>query len=656
MTRQTTPTILAALNAAKAIQDDVALIFAPAADPPAAPAGASAPGSRTGAVQDIHLDLIDDNPWQPRQTYDPLALEELAGSIERNGLQQIPAARLTLAGRVQLKFGHRRKRAYDLLRAKHPDGRYDHMPLQIVQAADEEMCDHAWAENNDRADLSAIEQARALQSALDQFGWSQAELARRRGMSPATLSNKLRLLRAPDAVHQAIDAGSLSERQAAALAPLWDLPEETLTQVQRRSDYCGVASILRAAQQGDSSDDLRKRVQGAVEATTNTLDGRPWLEIDLELGDKVQAPLCTGCAKLLKQNGKPRCPVDACYNRKEQAWADRQTADLVAATGVPAMPAKAHWGDYEQFYGEDRRLMQAAGANATPLCPNLRVSPGGDGLQMDGHDGVKLTCYHPGEKGCKCVAKLKREASKDGKAVWRSLRAQTVDALTAALSNPTPDAIRLVAGYHAPYDKRDQVASWRLEDCIKTIIEALIDQAEPYDVEKKPAEARTSMENLLARAYISPPWSMAARIQTDNPIARIDGRLSVIVSWILAQTTQIAMPAAAELQPMIDDTVAMLAELATLDTPERDGIAQLLDHANHSLLDMLDLVAAGYTGSEDISWIVNTPISDINAKSALDRATYDDCRWARAVVRCQRENITRLDAINRRLTALAKAS
>ncbi|MBK8211583.1 MAG: ParB/RepB/Spo0J family partition protein [Rhodospirillales bacterium] len=613
------------------------------------PAGASAPGSMTGAVQDIHLDLIDDNPYQPRQTYEPVALEELAGSIERNGLQQIPAARRTPAGRVQLKFGHRRKRAYDLLRAKHPDGRYDHMPLQIVQATDEEMCDHAWSENHDRADLSAIEEARALQSALDQFGWSRAEFARRRGMSPATLSNKLRLLRAPDAVHQAIDAGSLSERQAAALAPLWDLPEETLTQVQRRSDNYSVASMLRAAQQGDSSDDLRKRVQGAVEATTNTLNGLPWLEIDLALGDKVQAPLCTGCSKLLKQNGKPRCPVDACYNRKAQAWADRQTADLVTATGVPAMPAKAHWSDYEQFYGEDRRLMQAAGANATPLCPNLRVSHADDGLQMAGHDGVKLTCYHPGEKGCKCVAKLKREASKDGKAVWRSLRAQTVDALTAALINPTPDAIRLVAGYHAPYDKRDQVASWRLEDCIKTIVEALIDQAKPYDVEKKPAEARTAMENLLARAYISPPWSMAARIQTDNPIARIDGRLSVIVSWILAQTTQIAMPTAAELQPMIDDTVAMLAELATLDTPERDQIAQQIDHANHSLLDMLDLVAAGYTGSKDIAWILNTPISDLNAKNTLARATYDDCRWARAVVRCQRENITKLDAIDRRL-------
>ena len=617
---------------------------------------AGPPAAGVNVVQNIDLDLIDDNPWQPRQTYDPAALEELADSIERNGMQQIPAARRTPDGRVQLKFGHRRKRAYDLLRAKHPDGRYDHMPLQIVQATDEEMCDHAWAENNDRADLSAIEQARALQSALDQFGWSQAELARRRGMSPATLSNKLRLLRAPSEVHQAIDAGSLSERQAAALAPIWDLPEETLTQVQRRSDYYGVASILRAAQQGDSSDYLRKRVQGAVEANTNTLDGRPWLEIDLALGDKVQAPLCTGCPKLLKQNGKPRCPVDACYNRKAQAWADRQTADLVATTGVPAMPAKAHWGDCEQFYGEDRRLMQAANANAPFLCPNLRVSHGDDGLQMDGHPGARLTCYHPGEKGCKCLAKLKREASKDGKAAWRSLRAQTVDALTAALSTPTPDAIRLVASYHAPYDKRDQVASWRLEDCIKTIIEALIDQAKPYDVEKKPAEARTAMENLLARAYISPPWSMAARIQTDNPIARIDGRLSVIVSWILAQTTQIAMPTAAELQPMIDDTVAMLDELVTLDAPERIDLAQQIDHANHSLLDMLDLVASGYTGSEDISWIVNTPISDLNAKNTLDRATYDDCRWARAVVRCQRDNITKLDAIDRRLRKLLASS
>lgn len=67
----------------------------------------------------VPLDDIDDNPWQPRQTYDPAALEELAASIETNGLQQPPAGRRTAGGRIQLTFGHRRKRAYDLLRAKH---------------------------------------------------------------------------------------------------------------------------------------------------------------------------------------------------------------------------------------------------------------------------------------------------------------------------------------------------------------------------------------------------------------------------------------------------------------------------------------------------------------------------------------------------------
>ena len=82
------------------------------------------------AIVQVSLDEIDDNPFQPRQSYDLEALEELAASIEANGLQQPPAGRRMADGRVQLVFGHRRRRAYGVLRAK--DGAaWSSMPVMI---------------------------------------------------------------------------------------------------------------------------------------------------------------------------------------------------------------------------------------------------------------------------------------------------------------------------------------------------------------------------------------------------------------------------------------------------------------------------------------------------------------------------------------------
>lgn len=103
------------------------------------------------AIVEIPLDDIADNPFQPRQSYDQAALEELATSIQSNGLQQPPAGRRMADGRVQLVFGHRRRRAFDVLRAKDPA--WSTMPVMIVDASDEDMAARAWTENEGRMDV-----------------------------------------------------------------------------------------------------------------------------------------------------------------------------------------------------------------------------------------------------------------------------------------------------------------------------------------------------------------------------------------------------------------------------------------------------------------------------------------------------------------------
>ncbi len=72
----------------------------------------------------VALDVIDDNPWQPREAIDPDSLEELADSIRQIGLLQTPLARPSAAGRFELAFGHRRIAAVRLLQQREEWGDY----------------------------------------------------------------------------------------------------------------------------------------------------------------------------------------------------------------------------------------------------------------------------------------------------------------------------------------------------------------------------------------------------------------------------------------------------------------------------------------------------------------------------------------------------
>lgn len=599
------------------------------------------------AIVQVSLDEIDDNPYQPRQSYDQAALEELATSIESNGLQQPPAGRRTADGRVQLVFGHRRRRAYDVLRAK--DGAaWSSMPVMIVQATDEDMAARAWTENVERQDLTAVEQAQAMQRMIESFGWTQADVARRLGLAPATVANKLRLLRAPAEVQEAVATGMLSERQAGAMAPVWDLPAPALEAARNRQGYGGISNLIDLARNGHSSDALRERARQVVETQTEWLEGRPWVDVDLGHVAQVVASRCTLCQYRILSGGEARCAGPrTCYQAKSNAWEDEQRAALARATGVRALPASQH-GD--SFYGENKTLAEQAGLHQAPFCDYLRVkpSPYGGGLLAEGAENAELVCLHSG-RGCECLERIKKQISKDGKAQWKLMRQQTVEALTAALLNPTQDTIRLWASIYAPMDKVDQVPSWRMEDVAATIIKALIDRAKPYHADTQPDKARAELEKMLVRGNITPPWSLGAVLAPEpSPLARLSGQAQMLRAGITSATSE--TPPAVDIERWIDDSRAALGELDRLEPgPERDDLLRDLDAANHSALEMLDLVSSGYQVSKDVAWICHTPVSDVNARTALERASADDLRWCLAVARCQPENKVRMDVIGRRL-------
>jgi ParB/RepB/Spo0J family partition protein len=154
---------------------------------------------------------------------------------------------------VQLAFGHTRKRAYILLQSENPGHGYEYMPLKIQDLTDEKMFEYAVRENNDRRDLTPIEQARAMLAYREKFGKTSAQIGELFNLSESAIRNKIRLLQLPEVVTERIAAGQISEITARKimtldkLAPgrvenlVANIAENSVTESDTISDMIGTA-------------------------------------------------------------------------------------------------------------------------------------------------------------------------------------------------------------------------------------------------------------------------------------------------------------------------------------------------------------------------------------------------------------------------------
>jgi ParB family transcriptional regulator, chromosome partitioning protein len=175
--------------------------------PAAAPAAAETEG---GKPREIPLDQIDRNPFQTRTHVDEAQLAELAASITANGVVQPILVRPLHGGRFQLIAGERRWRASQL--AGKPT-----IPAILRQVSDEQAMEITIVENLQRADLNAMEQARAFERLAREFHMTQEQMAQRTGKDRATVANFLRLLKLPNGVQGRVESGELSFGHARAL-------------------------------------------------------------------------------------------------------------------------------------------------------------------------------------------------------------------------------------------------------------------------------------------------------------------------------------------------------------------------------------------------------------------------------------------------------
>jgi ParB family transcriptional regulator, chromosome partitioning protein len=177
-------------------------------------------GPTTIGSIEIPLARIRENPRQPRLRMDDDALAALAESIRQHGVIQPVLVTETIDG-YQLVAGERRVRAARL-------AGLDHIPAIVRQLADRQQLELALVENLQREDLDPIEAARGYRQLIDDFEFTQEELATRVGRARSTVANTLRLLELNSAVQDAVVSGAITEGHARAIG---GLPTDTQAHV-----------------------------------------------------------------------------------------------------------------------------------------------------------------------------------------------------------------------------------------------------------------------------------------------------------------------------------------------------------------------------------------------------------------------------------------
>jgi len=160
----------------------------------------------------LDVEKISPNALQPRRSFDELKIDQLAASIQDQGIIQPLLVRQTKDG-YELIAGERR------LRAAMKAG-LNKVPVVVREASDHDSLQLALIENVQREDLNAIEEAQAYRRLQEEFQLGQEEIAEKVGKSRPAVANSLRLLQLPEEVQREVIEGRLSAGQAKALLSL----------------------------------------------------------------------------------------------------------------------------------------------------------------------------------------------------------------------------------------------------------------------------------------------------------------------------------------------------------------------------------------------------------------------------------------------------
>ena len=193
----------------------------------------------------IRIDELEPNRAQPRKSFDDESIAELADSISRHGVLQPLLVRPLIGGGYQIVAGERRWRAARMAGVKE-------VPAVVRDLSESEVMQLALIENLQREDLNPLEEAGGYQALIEEYGFTQEDVARTVGRSRPAVANALRLLALPEDLRELVSEGVLSAGHARTLLAFPD--EESM----RRAAKLAVEQELSVRQ-------LEKLAQGAKE-------------------------------------------------------------------------------------------------------------------------------------------------------------------------------------------------------------------------------------------------------------------------------------------------------------------------------------------------------------------------------------------------------
>lgn len=204
-------------------------------------------------VNEIKIDRIETNPFQPRSSFNEEGLQELASSIKELGIIQPITVRLLEEGSYQLITGERRLRACKIAGLKS-------IPAYIRTADDQAMLELALVENIQREDLDAIEIAISYRRLIEECQLTQEGMSERVGKKRSTISNYLRLLKLPAEIQLGIREKRISMGHARTLVNI----ENHKVQIEAYYKIMNEELSVRKAE-----DIVRKINKGQLKATIN---------------------------------------------------------------------------------------------------------------------------------------------------------------------------------------------------------------------------------------------------------------------------------------------------------------------------------------------------------------------------------------------------
>ena len=171
-------------------------------------------------VQEIFVEDIIPNRFQPRLTFDEKALQELSDSIKVHGVIQ-PLVLRRIGNKYEIIAGERRYKASCMAGLKK-------VPAIVREMTDNESAEVALIENIQRKNLTSIEEAQSYRNLLDRGYLTQEELASKLGITQPTIANKMRLLNLCDEVQNALLNEQISERHARSLLQISNPDDQKL--------------------------------------------------------------------------------------------------------------------------------------------------------------------------------------------------------------------------------------------------------------------------------------------------------------------------------------------------------------------------------------------------------------------------------------------